>query len=558
MNRRFADPRDFVNLGLATRTDWQVIQRSLVDAGWLPKHSSANWPWREWAHDGRNLWQAWAELGQEEGTPNDASQFPHLQRLSKQYSHLRLFFDAGNLGYRLVCADSWTQPRPLVAVLSSHLSRDLGRWSPWFDRLRQLLEALSLRKASIVSCVGTTTHRYLKSMADDADWIFADLELPAAGVSWLDWLERTAAQRIASRSELRRSGVSLTVSPLLGPVNSDEVAAVDRDALLLGLGDEIHLLYLRSRGRLERLMDTQANAPRGMSPLHIYTGQAAVPMVLAEKWQKLGAHVVHRDEAASLATTPTRRCEALGERRPPTSLAVHTPLPAAPLTLPCASLSHWTRAATGPWPDQSDAEFVRDLIGHPERRVRSALDVLQRILSMERLLASGRLIRCNTPVVCFTAQPLERFGDRTVYRPHLGRWDFTAFGLCFDRDWLVSQGARQVIYGDEQTWKDLDDGDRAFFQPARRRRSRRREREETWTEECEWRVVGDVDFARCPTDQLWVFVPDRQTADFIERRSRWPVLCLAELGPGVTDSGSSATSASGVPTCQQGQSTQSD
>ncbi len=556
MNRRFADARDFVDPDQPTRTDWEVIQRSLVDAGWLPRHSSASWPWREWARDGRNLWQTWSELGRDAGTRNDMSQFPYLQRLSKTNSHLRLFFDAGNLGYRLVCADSRTQLRPLVAVLSSHLSRDLGRWWPWFDRLRQLLEELSLRKASIVSCVGTTTHRYLKSIADDEDWTLVDVELPTAGISWLDWLEQTAAGWLASRDE--PSGVPLLVSPLLGSVNSASAAAVDRDALLLGLGNEIHLLYLRFGGRLERLMDALASAPQGMSPLYIYTGQSAVPMLLAEQWQKLGAHVVNRDKnESSVMATPIHRREALRDRRPPASVETPTVISDTTRALPRAYLSHWTRAATGPWPDQSEADFVRDLLGHPERRLRSALDVLQRILSMERLLASGRLIRCNTPVVCFTAQPLERFRDRTVYRPHLGRWDFTAFGLCFDRDWLVSQGARQVIYGDEQTWKDLDDGDRAFFQPARRRRSRGREREETWTEECEWRVVGNVDFAGCPADRLWVFVPDRETADFIERRSRWPVLCLAELGEGVTDSGSSATSASGVPTCQQSQSTQS-
>ena len=73
-------------------------------------------------------------------------------------------------------------------------------------------------------------------------------------------------------------------------------------------------------------------------------------------------------------------------------------------------LTHCTRGADGPWPDQDRAEYLDSLIlGRPDA-AHSALAALTRIVQQRRLLATGRAIRGGTPVVCFTAVGIAELG----------------------------------------------------------------------------------------------------------------------------------------------------
>src|SRR5690606_1588616 len=127
-------------------------------------------------------------------------------------------------------------------------------------------------------------------------------------------------------------------------------------------------------------------------------------------------------------------------------------------------LAHWTRRQPGPWPDESEADYVESLLVDPQARDRAPLASLLRILRMQRLIATNRLTRSVAKVVCFTACPLVDFLRRRTFRSMHARWDFEPYGVCIDRQWLIHHGARPVIYGDEATWRQMADDDRPFFQ----------------------------------------------------------------------------------------------
>ena len=157
------------------------------------------------------------------------------------------------------------------------------------------------------------------------------------------------------------------------------------------------------------------------------------------------------------------------------------------------TLAHFTRAVDGPWPGQTRGEYLEDLWYGGMRARRDGEAALRRILNMGTLQASSRLIRGGHAVVSLTAAAPERIGELYRYRAHLVRWDFEPWGIVFDRDWLVEQGARPVHYVPGSSFRTLSTEERPWFQkhepPAC-----------DYSVEEEWRVLGDLNFAAAPRD----------------------------------------------------------
>jgi hypothetical protein len=188
------------------------------------------------------------------------------------------------------------------------------------------------------------------------------------------------------------------------------------------------------------------------------------------------------------------------------------------------SLTHCTRRRDGPWPEQSEAEFLDDLILQRRESAHSALASLARIVNERCLRASNEGIRGDTPVVSFTAAPLDEIAGMRIFRSHRGRWDFEPYGICISQDWLAQRGVRPVHYGNEQLWRALPAADQPFFQIGQSVTS---QQVMVWTAEQEWRHVGDLDLRRLPRDAAFVFVPTRDEADRLAEISPWPVAVVS-------------------------------
>lgn len=183
-------------------------------------------------------------------------------------------------------------------------------------------------------------------------------------------------------------------------------------------------------------------------------------------------------------------------------------------------LTHTTRACSGPWPGQSQADYIDGILDNSADADHSPLAALERIVAQRKLLAASRMIRGGEAVVCFTAVPLAHLPRLRKFQTHRARWDFEPYGLCIHKDWLQHLGARPVIYGGELTWLELSEQDRPFFQftadpnsPSAR----------DWTVEEEWRHRGDLDLTSLPPEKGLLFVPRYQDAARLSGSSPWPI-----------------------------------
>ena len=183
-------------------------------------------------------------------------------------------------------------------------------------------------------------------------------------------------------------------------------------------------------------------------------------------------------------------------------------------------LLHWTRRRVGPWPDQTDAGFLDDLIFRSPRKDHREVASLRRILATEQIFAGNDLTRDPRPVVCFSDVTFEQLKELRTFRPHLSRWDFEPYGIAIRKSWLIDQGAAAVVYGDETAWESMPDDQRAFFQLNDPKGN------VDWSVEREWRVLGDLDLRKVPVDAAAVFVRTVEDAKEVAAFCRWPIVVL--------------------------------
>jgi hypothetical protein len=385
-----------------------------------------------------------------------------------------------------------------------------------FQRANQLLRRIVQERSTaeqLMLARGTTAYPWLECVAKDAGARTLLLECPNAAVEkrgLLKWL-----------NELVRADRS-NDSALLSPALQSNLQQVTEPRLLgdqglLQLADEVFVLRLLKRGRLRRVLDQHLLSHSQQTAIHIAVGERLVPS----------------DLAPSLVERGCRIWPHVASPGPPRQLRLRTPVVNHSSDSPASTvmLTHWTRAASGPWPDQTVDQFRREIVFDRAAAERGPLATLLRILAMRRLCASRQAIRGSYPVVCFTAVPFDELTRHLVYRRHRGRWDFCPYGISISREWLLARGARPVIYGEAATWEQLDDDDRPYFQSNDLRPSSQPTNACQWSTEREWRIVGDVDLSDLPADKAWIFVPTPIEARWASFLSRWPVRLADPTAP---------------------------
>jgi hypothetical protein len=409
---------------------------------------------------------------------------------------------------------------PLVgrtaAIISSRIGQDIGRRAIWFEHLNCLLRQFSATSRPVLTCPTTTCHRYIFHSQPALGFGLVQCVLPVrmqSATQWLAHLGRASSESFSLPTQ------KLSVSPQVAPTcqGTDPLAQLPlADRLLTALGDDVYVLSVRPGGQMEQLIDRGLSGGSPVTQRWMFAvGPDLVPPMIAQRWLKYGATAWYLNAAVPLG--------AEGGSVRDTRLE---PAPIVPLSAVRADdyLAHWTRAQPGPWPDQSEQQYVCGLLFDPYQRDRSALASLLRIIGMRRLIATSRLTRAATKVVCFTDLPLNQFGTHRVYRPMHRRWDFEPYGLCIDRQWLARHGVRPVIYGDDGTWKRLADDQRPYFQF--RGLVDDSHLAGFWTQEKEWRHVGDLDLVGLSFHQGLVFVPDAAAAAQMATISPWPITIL--------------------------------
>jgi hypothetical protein len=180
-------------------------------------------------------------------------------------------------------------------------------------------------------------------------------------------------------------------------------------------------------------------------------------------------------------------------------------------------LTHWTRACHGPWPGERRTDFYADLRRAKSGYPRDGISTLRRILTEERIRASGRMMPGGIPMISLTATSPAELLKIIRWRPGYIRWNFEPYGISIRKELLESLGAKKVTYGTKEQFEKLDASARPLFQ---------RIAQKDWSIEEEWRLPSNLSMHDLkPNDAIvWVLSPE-QVAE-IQKVTHFPVHCL--------------------------------
>ena len=180
-------------------------------------------------------------------------------------------------------------------------------------------------------------------------------------------------------------------------------------------------------------------------------------------------------------------------------------------------LTHWTCRTYKPWPGESSADFYRAIANSDAEYPRSASQTLKRILSENRIRASGRRIRDGIQVVSFTSlEPVDAL-KLMKWRKRYVRPTFEPYGIAIFYRSAMQAGIRMVTYvknGEVQIDSDVAPELSQGYGTG------------DWPKEQEWRSVGDVDLSKIPEEDVVVLVPSKEEAEEFRKLTRFRVMPL--------------------------------
>ncbi|MHB8866049.1 MAG: hypothetical protein ACYC6N_27015 [Pirellulaceae bacterium] len=421
------------------------------------------------------------------------------------------------IGERLVWWPRGVPTGRRVAIVSSRLGRLEKLDRDWFAALREVCCELDVTSQVLVSAQGTALGELLERCSELHALPWLQFELARGGMSPIRWLAECTTRDGALLRTANVRWPAIVSPPLQVTDDGEQIPA--RDAIVIAASDRVIACRVRRGGHISRLLGRRLTeaARRSSSSVVVLSGEGFVAPDVASVFAAQGATV--REMA-----NRTVRVTPVNEIRSPDPSPGRAEIRAVD-NLPLANyLSHCTRAANGPWPDQNRADYLDSLLLGRADAPHSALATLVRIVRQRRLLATGRAIRGGTPVVCFTAVELAKLPELHTFRAHRGRWDFEPYGISISQQWLFQREALPVTYGDETLWTRLAETERPFFQ----RRWSGADNVIDWSREREWRHVGTLDFSDLPGDAAFLFVRTRKEAAQLSILSRWPVVVVPQ------------------------------
>lgn len=408
-----------------------------------------------------------------------------------------------------------------VNISSSRLGQKPESHEAWFDALRTIAVQIQSEQKFLISAQGVTTDQFVSRIAELFEIPIVTFK-PIPDDANSDWFHRTSEQAINQQQSLSQAVWYRQTESSPEKLNvNDLLISAARVAVLLSVRKSGNIFAAAHR----RLENQSALVSRPVSQ----TTRLLIDRKLTSKTVETGllekgasGWWLYDSKSGPGSSNPVEsQAAAVADLKPPTA---HLKEPVILDLDEIASdqfVLHWTRRRVGPWPDQTQTDFLDDLIFRNSRRHHGQLSALCRILASRKILGSSNLTRDPRSVVCFSDIPLEQLKERRVFRSHLSRWDFEPYGLAIDRDLLRDLGARPVIYGDNSTWDSLSLPDRPFFQSQRSASEKI-----DWKLENEWRIVGDLRLELIPYDQALVFVATEAEANTIGDLCHWPIVVM--------------------------------
>ncbi|MEE9555464.1 MAG: hypothetical protein V3W18_14355 [candidate division Zixibacteria bacterium] len=171
-------------------------------------------------------------------------------------------------------------------------------------------------------------------------------------------------------------------------------------------------------------------------------------------------------------------------------------------------LTHWTRTCHGPWPGQSKYEYYDSLLKSGSEYPNNAFETLKNISAELTIRASSKRIREGKHVIGFTESVPKEVISRLRWLPKRTGWNFEPYGIAIRKKTAIKLGIKPVFYGNSDDYSAMPEEMRPYFQSMG-------EKDVDWSEEKEWRRLGDLDLSNLPSEDLLFLVWRDDEADFL-------------------------------------------
>ena len=439
----------------------------------------------------------------------------------------------------------WPQGIPAqrrVSIVSSRLRQRLDEESWWFDLLRTAVLRTDPTLDLLCVVAGTTSHRFVCRAAELFGRSLLDFHLDSRdqvviedvitkwlldvtnGQTWDSSAVLTDDDLVAEPSIVECYCQGKHWSVFVSPPIKIAYEATDLelpnqpigDRILFAAGNRLQVLRARTNGAIQALLSQHVQDRERCESIVMLASESSgeIPEIVINSTGCIVPWILKSDTTKTESVPIKTEKITTNDRMSASDATLQI---STPLTQPGEWLLHWTRSTVGPWPDQDEQEFDDELILGCHLSDRSALATLLRIVNEAKLWASSEAIRGGHRVVSFTEVPLHEFRKRRTYRRHRRRYDFEPWGIAIRRDVLKSAGARPVIYGDEETWRQVWDQDQPFFQNIGTG--------EGWTQdEGEWRIRDHVRLKELPPSAVVVFVDSHAALRIVQKQTDWQVV----------------------------------
>jgi len=182
-------------------------------------------------------------------------------------------------------------------------------------------------------------------------------------------------------------------------------------------------------------------------------------------------------------------------------------------------LVHWTRTHHGPWPGELKSDFYNRMINSGSEYPNNAFNSLKNMIQTKKIYASSKRIRKSIRCIGFSDLDPESMLKWMRWLPKRVGWNFEPYGIAIKKEAAEKAGIRQVIYGDDKLYEKLPENDRPYFQS-------RGAKNVDWSEENEWRKIGDLAINDVPKNDLALIVWSKTEASELSNTTDIEIVSL--------------------------------
>lgn len=173
-------------------------------------------------------------------------------------------------------------------------------------------------------------------------------------------------------------------------------------------------------------------------------------------------------------------------------------------------LFHYTRQPSQPWPDELLFDYYY-AISESSTYPRSAFATLLRIVEMKKIIGSCKNIPDNFSVTAFTALNPNDMTKLIRWRKRYHQMSFEPYAIGFDKSLAVESDIVPVIYYDTSSKIEINE--------KRSWRYQSRGKITDWSDEKEFRFLGDFNFSNVPADKMILITRFKNEAEQLQKKT---------------------------------------